>query len=96
MCIHRERRTTELGVEVQCAKCRDFWPLDKEFFFMNNGMPHSWCKACYRADKSVIAKNERWKASQRKTEVVVTEDQFPCISLDLAVANMATELRETA
>lgn len=52
---------SELGAEIQCAKCREFWPLDAEFYFFNKGRPHSWCKACYMADPKTIAKRERWR-----------------------------------
>lgn len=43
----RDVRTSELGQEVRCSKCRQFWPADQEFFFISHGRPHSWCKACY-------------------------------------------------
>jgi hypothetical protein len=61
----RERTSTELGDEIQCSKCREFWPEDPEFFFFSKGEAHSWCKACYRADPNMIGKNERWQAKQR-------------------------------
>ena len=41
---------TELGPELWCSKCREFWPGDAEFFYMSKGKPHSWCKACYLED----------------------------------------------
>lgn len=47
----RDERTTELGREVRCAKCRAYWPADGDFFYMRGGVPHSWCKACYQADR---------------------------------------------
>lgn len=62
----RQRRVTELGTEVVCAKCEEFWPEDSEFYFMHGGKAHSWCKACYRADEKVQAKTERWREKQRK------------------------------
>jgi formylmethanofuran dehydrogenase subunit E len=58
--MSRERRETELGEEVTCAKCGEFWPADKEFFYFSNGKPHSWCKACYVNDPKMIAKKQRW------------------------------------
>lgn len=61
----RARRTTELGEELQCAQCREFWPADREFFYFNNGRAHSWCKACYASAPSTIAKKKRWLAKQR-------------------------------
>jgi hypothetical protein len=58
MCA-RNTIQTELGEEVQCTKCREFWPADPEFFYFTNGKPHSWCKACYSADPKVQAKVQR-------------------------------------
>jgi hypothetical protein len=68
--IVRERRQTELGQEVKCSCCGEFWPEDSEFYFMQHGKAHSWCKACYRSDDKVLAKVERWAAKQRKREAV--------------------------
>ncbi len=48
---------TEIGKEKQCSKCKEFWPLDSEFFFSRLREPRkdgsrrkgydSVCKACY-------------------------------------------------
>jgi hypothetical protein len=62
----RGRITTDLGDEVQCADCGEFWPEDREFYFIYGGKAHSYCKACYRANEKVIAKTERWRDQQRK------------------------------
>lgn len=52
-------RTSELGPEARCSKCRDWWPIDREFFyFQNDGKPHSWCKACYVA----------WRNAKRRAD----------------------------
>lgn len=35
-------------LEKRCAKCREYWPADNEFFHSQNrddGL-HTWCKAC--------------------------------------------------
>ena len=58
--------TSELGEEIQCAKCREFWPLDAEFFFFTKGRPHSWCKACYIGDPKTMEKRERWRQKVSK------------------------------
>lgn len=50
---------TDLGTEIQCAKCKEFWPCDPEFFFFQGGRPHSWCKACYADDPKVKANRAR-------------------------------------
>lgn len=55
--MSRDYITTELGEEARCAKCRDFWPVDPDFYFIQNGKPHSWCKACYTAER--VAKGQR-------------------------------------
>lgn len=60
----RQRIETDAGTEVLCAKCREFWPEDPEFFFFAKGKPHSWCKACYMADPKQIAKKQRSSAKQ--------------------------------
>ena len=62
MRVVRARQQTELGEEVQCAKCRDFWPADSEFFYFSGGRPHSWCIDCYRNDRKVKAHS--WAAKQ--------------------------------
>lgn len=62
----RETIRTELGEEVKCAKCKEFWPADLEFFYFSNGRPHSWCKACYRSDPKVEAKQQRWLDGQKE------------------------------
>jgi hypothetical protein len=72
----RERRETSLGWEAQCAKCKDFWPEDSEFFFMSHGRPHSWCKACYRADPKIQAKTQRWREQQAGRAMPAPPPQF--------------------
>lgn len=55
---------TELGVEIQCSKCKEFYPADTEFFYKQSrdkwGL-HSWCKACYEEQPSVIIRRQRCK-----------------------------------
>lgn len=60
----RQHIETELGDEVICAKCGDFWPADPEFFYFSNGKPHSWCKACYVNNPKIMAKNQRFLAKR--------------------------------
>lgn len=41
---------TELGTEKLCTRCHEYWPADKEFFYLANKKKdglHSWCKCCY-------------------------------------------------
>ncbi|MCF7770488.1 MAG: hypothetical protein E2602_14360 [Achromobacter sp.] len=63
--VPRLKIETELGTEIQCSRCKDFWPADREFFYTARGKLHPWCKACYLSDEKVIQKTERWKESQR-------------------------------
>ena len=35
--------------EKQCARCKEFWPADSDFFYKSHKSSdglHSWCKAC--------------------------------------------------
>ncbi|WP_336726234.1 hypothetical protein [Achromobacter ruhlandii] len=63
--VPRPKIETELGTEIQCSRCKDFWPADGEFFYTARGKLHTWCKACYLSDEKVIQKTERWKAKLR-------------------------------
>ena len=56
----RRHIESELGDEIQCAKCGEFWPADKEFFYVSKGRLHSWCKACYVNDPKTMAKVKRF------------------------------------
>ena len=72
---------TDAGTEIECAKCNEFWPMDPEFFYISNGVPHSWCKACYLADPKVLAKRQRFvekekaEAAARRAARQVTKPQ---------------------
>ena len=38
---------TELGLEKLCPKCREYWPLDSEFYHCNlNGVMPGYCAGC--------------------------------------------------
>jgi hypothetical protein len=65
----RQMIETDIGTEVQCAKCKEFWPADLEFFYFKDGRPHSWCKACYLADPKVIEKRKRSLVKQESKRV---------------------------
>lgn len=50
----RKIKHTELGVEIQCSRCKDFYPADREFFYTDPRRKHgchSWCKGCYDANR---------------------------------------------
>lgn len=58
-----------LGMEKRCTSCKEWWPMDTEFFMYTGGRLESWCRACSqeireflrnRVDKSVPA--PRYKA----------------------------------
>lgn len=57
---------TELGTEIFCSRCQEFWPCDPEFFFFTKGKPHSWCKACYTNSPSTAAKRVRYATKHSK------------------------------
>lgn len=42
----RNKRETDLGTELQCSVCKEFWPADAEFFSPKGAFWHSACKAC--------------------------------------------------
>lgn len=89
--MSRAVKFTEIGREIQCAKCRDFWPNDNEFFFFTKGRPHSWCKACYMSDPKTIVKRQRWADKQRAKTRSTTAEQpmktlFSTLALSAALA----------
>lgn len=51
--LRLERRTcvlTPCGLEKLCPRCRQYWPMDTEFWFANRGTSDGlfqWCRACY-------------------------------------------------
>lgn len=51
MTTNPTRIETELGQELQCAKCGEYWPADREFFPFKNGRSGTRCKACQRAER---------------------------------------------
>lgn len=75
----RAKIITELGEEIQCARCRQFWPADLEFFFHSNGKPHAWCKACYVSDPKTIEKRKRAesvRSTQRRCRHALPNEQL--------------------
>jgi len=46
-------RVTELGVERQCNACREWWPLDDEFFYRRLSGYQGRCKACVNEARPV-------------------------------------------
>lgn len=43
---------SDIGLEIQCSKCKDMWPATTEFFFKTKkggvfGFMH-WCRACFK------------------------------------------------
>lgn len=62
----RAKIETELGTEIFCSRCQEFWPCDPEFFYFTKGRPHSWCKACYTNSPSTAAKRVRYATKHSK------------------------------
>jgi len=52
-------REAELGRECRCSRCREWWPADEEFFYIHNGAPHCYCKACYIEQR--LATDPKWR-----------------------------------
>lgn len=53
-------RHTDLGQELKCSACKEFWPDDAEFYRQTAaGVSRQPCKACYALYPSVQAKNNR-------------------------------------
>lgn len=64
----RESIHTELGEELECTRCREFWPADDEFFSRtsdNRDGFKSWCKACFIGyDRARMARRRSMEVSQ--------------------------------
>lgn len=56
---------TELGEEIQCVMCSEFWPRDPEFFYYSKGKPHSWCKACYVGNPKIVESRKRQREADK-------------------------------
>lgn len=67
---------TELGLEKQCIACKEFFPLDKEFWWHNghtkkNG-EKSWCAACkscyntYYKRRNNLSRSNNYKSDWEK------------------------------
>ena len=41
------RILTELGIERRCSGCGEYWPLDREFWYMDHGKVLGRCRACW-------------------------------------------------
>lgn len=64
----RDTRTTDLGEEARRSKCREFWPVDAEFFYFLRGRPHSWCKACYIEQRMAAGTSQRTGTGQLRQQ----------------------------
>jgi hypothetical protein len=71
MGLHANVMETELGLERLCTKCGDYWPEDREFWFIGNRKNQNKpciqqpCKACYYELPSVVAKRAKRQRSYR-------------------------------
>lgn len=74
-------RQTEIGDEVQCARCKDYWPADDEFFQMPKGRPHSYCKDCANNSPKNIERRAKLAAiTKQKRELKHEKQNTYCIS----------------
>ena len=58
-------KETELGIEKQCSKCKEYWPKDEEFFYRKNGYVVSPCKACYDEIYHAARKRKRKRSYEK-------------------------------
>jgi hypothetical protein len=56
----------ELGLQRQCSRCGEMWPLDAEFWYRHGRGWHSWCRACHRE-----ARDLRWSAKANARAVLL-------------------------
>lgn len=75
--LRRASIQTELGIEIQCSQCKEFWPADGDFFFLSRGVPHSWCKACYQNHPKSAERKRRWVEKQRASRAARGESGQP-------------------
>lgn len=75
--LRRASIQTELGIEIQCSQCKEFWPADGDFFFLSRGVPHSWCKACYQNHPKAAERKRRWVEKQRASRAARGESGQP-------------------
>lgn len=75
----RPRITTELGEEIQCSKCLDFWPLNDSEFWPFPKCP--WCKACYAEYRSERRKGRLAKSLPQPLDVPSSAARDGCIPL---------------
>lgn len=58
---------TDLGKEKRCARCGEYWPADKEFFYqLPDGRLHSYCHACFIERKKELRKGAIKKYERKK------------------------------
>lgn len=62
MTVARGKIETDLGEEIECTRCREYWPADSEFFHKGHGGLHTWCKACVTASKRASRLRNQTKA----------------------------------
>lgn len=59
---------TELGKEVRCASCLNFWPADAEFFYPDHGRLRLTCRACVKESRSEYQVNYARQRRQAQRE----------------------------
>jgi len=63
----REIVITELGTEMKCGRCNEYWPADKEFWYQEGARGfHSWCKAWYGEWRKANDRKKAAKAAEVK------------------------------
>lgn len=62
----RKAIQTELGREILCARCGDYWPASLEFYYRRGKGWHSYCKACYLERRAELRFEADRKNKRRK------------------------------
>lgn len=64
----RKAVRTDLGLEILCARCGDYWPATTEFYYRCGSKGwHSYCKACYQERRTELRNGADRKNKRRKT-----------------------------
>lgn len=56
----------DTGFEGQCDKCRQWWPLDKDYWYLNYGMRR--CRACHREERTAYVRELRAANPEMRAE----------------------------
>jgi hypothetical protein len=61
--FHARHFEPEIGTQRQCRTCREYWPLDPEFYHRKAGKFHPDCKACRSEQRAAQYAGRREEAA---------------------------------